>query len=118
MCFNNMNLCWLFQPQPEDHVGAGEAQGRAREAQNNRPGEEPQAARAHVCHTHSCLNRGLKTNEQTNKHNTCDVLVNEDFVVQGDAGQKGAGQTRPEGSGGDSGELPNVLFAVSVPLKQ
>lgn len=26
-------------------------------------------------------------------------------VVQGDAGQKGAGQTGPEGSGGDSGEF-------------
>lgn len=26
-------------------------------------------------------------------------------VFQGDAGQKGAGQTRPEGSGGDCGEF-------------
>lgn len=51
------------------------------------------------------------------------MRVNENWVVQGDAGQKGAGQTGPEGSGGDSGELtrltagPDVLFAVLVLLK-
>lgn len=43
--------------------------------------------------------------------------------MQGDAGQKGAGQTGPKGSGGDSGELTrltvgqHVGFAVLVLLK-
>ena len=34
----------LSQSQPEDHAGAGEAKGGARETQVHRPGEEPQAA--------------------------------------------------------------------------
>lgn len=40
------------QSEPEDHAGAGEAQSGAREAQIHRPGEEPQAARAHVRSSH------------------------------------------------------------------
>lgn len=63
------------------------------------------------------LCRGLKTKK---KKSICDVCVDENCVVQGDAGQKGAGQTGPEGSGGDSGELtqvaagPDVLYIALV----
>lgn len=35
-------------------------------------------------------------------------------VFQGDAGQKGAGQTGPEGSGGDSGEFKSTLSRFFV----
>lgn len=46
----------LLKLEPEDHAGAGEAQGGARETQIHRPGEESQAARADVCfrHEHVC----------------------------------------------------------------
>lgn len=42
------------------------------------------------------------------------MCINEDFVAQGDAGQKGAGQTGPEGPGGDSGEFTRLVTDCSV----
>ncbi len=53
-----MMLCRLFQSEPEDHAGAGEAQSGAWETQIHRPGEEPQAAWAYVrlTRTHTLFN--------------------------------------------------------------
>lgn len=49
LIFYNLPVLLCFhQSEPEDHAGAGEAQSGAREAEIHRPGEEPQAARAHV----------------------------------------------------------------------
>lgn len=59
--------------------------------------------------THSYPLKRIK-NEEKNQFVMC-VLMRI-VVDQGDAGQKGAGQTGPEGSGGDSGELTPLAVQI------
>lgn len=125
----SLYLCCLFQSEPEDHAGAGEAQSGAWETQIHRPGEEPQAAWADVrvhghsgdsvwfslmarynecaaiyLHLHQYFSRGRAHVQHLLTVCIWTVVV----VVQGDAGQKGAGQAGPEGSGGDSGKFISI----------
>lgn len=65
--------------------------------------------------THSYpLEKILKNETKQNKKTTLGVQFNETFVAQGDARPKGAGQTGPEGSGGDSGELIQLVEGLDV----
>lgn len=85
---------FLFQPEPEAHAGAGEAPGGAREAQIGRPGEESQAARAHVCFTLTFVGASHRL-----------LFERLNVALQRDAGQTRAGPAGPEGTGRDSGEF-------------
>lgn len=55
------------QSEPADHVGAGEAESGAREAQSRRPGEEPPTARAHV----KALTFSLISAQSTARYTVC-----------------------------------------------
>lgn len=92
------------QPEPEGHVGAGEAEGGARQAQSRRPGEEPPDPRADVTHA---SNFHVSSSHSAARFTFLCALCNRGvfYLVQGAAGPTGAGQTGPEGTGGDRGQL-------------
>ena len=87
-----------MQPEPEDHAGAGAAEGGAREAEGRRPGEEPPAAGAHV--TPLCVGLLRPVSHEANGTDQ-----RSSGFVQGAAGPAGAGQAGPEGTGGHRGQL-------------
>ncbi len=87
---------FCLQSEPEDHVGARALEGGARETQNHWPGEEPQM--------HELTYDTQRTAEIWVVYAKKLVwYANAKICLQGDAGQKGTGQTGSQRPGGDSG---------------
>lgn len=96
-----MPLLTCVQPEPADYVGTREATGGAREAEDGGAGEESPAAGTHVTLAHTAQPGSTHTHKHARKTRTC---------LQVAAGQEGAGQAGPEGSGGDCGQLHFILI--------